>query len=40
MLIRKKKNNAADTEKDTEVFKSAHHWKSGSKLNSDIQYNT
>ncbi len=36
---KKKENNAADTEENTEAFKSAHHWKSGSKLNFDIQYN-
>jgi len=35
---KKKENNAADTEEDTEAFKLAHHWKSGSKLNSDTQY--
>jgi len=30
---KRKKNNAVDTEEDTEAFKSAYHWKSGSKLN-------
>jgi len=33
---KKKENNAADIEEDTKVFKLAHHWKLGSKLNSDI----
>ncbi len=36
---KKKENNAADTEEDTEAFKLAHYWKSDSKLNSNIQYN-
>ncbi len=36
---KKKKNNAADTEEGTEAFKLTHHWKSGSKLNFNIQYN-
>ena len=36
---KKKTNNAVDIEENTEAFKSAHHWKSGSKLNFDIQYN-
>ncbi len=36
---KKKENNAADTEKDTEAFKLAHCWKSDSKLNFNIQYN-
>ncbi len=36
---KKKENNAVNTEEDTEAFKSAHCWKLGSKLNSDIQYN-
>ncbi len=36
---KKKENNAVDTEEDTEAFKSAHYWKSGSKLNFNIQYN-
>ncbi len=33
---KKKENNAADTEKDTEAFKLTHYWKLDSKLNSDI----
>ncbi len=33
---KKKENNAADIEKDTEVFKLAHHWKLDSKLNFNI----
>jgi len=36
---KKKENNAADTEEDTEAFKLAHHWKLDSKLNFNIQYN-
>ncbi len=32
----KKKNNAADTEEDTEAFKLAHCWKLSSKLNFNI----
>ncbi len=36
---KKKENNAADTEEDTEAFKSAHCWKLDSKLNFNIQYN-
>ncbi len=32
---KKKENNAADTEENTEAFKSAHYWKSDSKLNSN-----
>jgi len=37
---KKKENNAADIEENTEAFKSAHCWKSGSKLNFNTQYNT
>ncbi len=33
---KKKENNVTDTEEDTEALKSAHHWKSGSKLNFNI----
>ncbi len=36
---KRKENNAVDTEEDIEAFKLAHHWKLGSKLNSDTQYN-
>ncbi len=36
---KRKENNAVDIEEGTEVFKLAHHWKSGSKLNFNIQYN-
>ncbi len=36
---KKKENNAVDTEENIETFKLIYCWKSGSKLNSDIQYN-
>jgi len=33
---KKKENNVIDIEKNTKAFKSAHYWKSGSKLNFNI----
>jgi len=33
---KRKENNAVDIKEDTEAFKSAHHWKLGSKLNFNI----
>jgi len=39
MLMKRKKENAVDTEEDTEAFKLAHYWKLNSKFNFNIQYN-